>query len=204
MQNGNWNDHRSWALDEARTIPAPEGEFPNPNEEAIRDSVIIGFGSGQHTIRLNVANPTISGITLLHDGKLDLHNEGSMLGNTITSPGRFSLLDASTIAFGGTVNPSSEVLRNFAQYIIGENSTIEFYGTQSISPNPFGFGRYDGNVLINGPGRKTVDANVLILGNLSIDGSAELELLEGNTLSVRKNVINAANIMNRGILEIGQ
>jgi len=204
LQNGNWNDHRSWALDEARTLPAPESEFPNPNDEAIRDSVIIGFNGGQHTIRLNVPNPTISGLTLMHDGKLDMHNNGTMPSNTITSPGWFSLLGSSTIAFGGTINPSSEVLRNFAQYIIGDNSTIAFYGTQTISPNPFGFGRYEGNVLINGPGKKIVNTNVLILGNLSIDGSAELELLEGNILTVRKNVVNAANIMNRGTLQIGQ
>lgn len=203
-QDGVWNDFRSWSLDEARTIDAPEGEYPNPSSEELQDSVIIGKSDATHTILLNVANPSISGITLLYDGKLDLHNNGTMLGNTLNGTSTFRLLDSSTVKFGGTINPTTSVLTNFSSYVIGAESFIEFYGTQTLTPSPLGDDRYRGNVLINGIGTKVVNNPILIMGNLYLDGGATLDVQAIDALSVRKSVINGANIMNRGIIEIGE
>lgn len=203
-QSGLWNDHNTWALDPNRTIPAPQGEFPNPNNEFLLDSVVIGWNDSLHNVRLNVANSTISGLTLLYNGRLDLHNNGTMLSNIIQGTSTFSLLDSSTVAFGGTVNPTTSVLSGFNTYNLGNNSNIEFYGTQTLIPTPFGFSSYPGNVIISGSGTKFVANPIIILGNLLINGSSTLQVNEINALTVRKNVINNSNLENQGIIEIGE
>lgn len=203
-QSGLWSDHNTWALDPNRTLPAPIGEFPNPNSEFIRDSVVIGWNDTQHNVRLNLANTSISGLTLLYNGRLDLHNNGTMLSNVIQGNSSFRLLDSSTVAFGGTINPTTSVLNGFNNYILGSNSNIEFYGTQTIIPTPFGLTNYPGNVIISGSGTKFVVNPITILGNLLINDTSTLQVNEINALTVRKNVINNANIQNQGIIEIGE
>jgi len=153
---------------------------------------------------LNLANLSVGGVTLLYNGRLDLHNEGSMLGNIITGSSTFRLLDSSTVAFGGNVNPTTSVLSGFANYILEEFSNIEFYGTQTLIPNPFGLSNYPNNVILSGNGTKFVDTPILILGNLLIKDNATLNINQINALSVRKNVINNATIDNQGVIEIGE
>jgi len=203
-QSGLWNDHNTWALNESRTIFAPVGEFPGNVSEFAGDSVIIGWNDSLHNVRLNLANLSVGGVTLLYNGRLDLHNEGSMLGNIITGSSTFRLLDSSTVAFGGNVNPTTSVLSGFANYILEEFSNIEFYGTQTLIPNPFGLSNYPNNVILSGNGTKFVDTPILILGNLLIKDNATLNINQINALSVRKNVINNATIDNQGVIEIGE
>jgi len=203
-QSGLWNDHNTWALNESRTIFAPEGEFPSNVNEFAGDSVIIGWNDSLHNVRLNVANPSVGGITLLYNGRLDLHNQGTMLANIISGSTSFRLLDSSTIAFGGNVNPTTSVLSGFANYLLGEYSNIEFYGTQTLIPNPFGLANYPNNVILSGNGTKFVNTPIVILGNLFIKDNATLNVNEINALTVRKNVINNATIQNQGVIQIGE
>ncbi|MEJ5245699.1 MAG: hypothetical protein WHV28_08335 [Bacteroidota bacterium] len=203
-RSGLWNDHNTWALNESRTVFAPEGEFPGNVSEFAGDSVIIGWNDSLHNVRLNIPNPNVGGVTLLYNGRLDLHNQGTMLANSITGSSAFRLLDSSTVAFGGTVNPTTSVLTGFANYFFGEYSNIEFYGTQTLTPNPFGLSNYPNNVILSGNGTKFVSSPILILGNLLIKDNATLNVNEINALSVRKNVINNATIDNQGVIEIGE
>ena len=118
--------------------------------------------------------------------------------------GLFNIYDNATISFGATSIPSTtSTMINFSNYVVGANSTIEFYGTQTLPQFPFSISQYDGNVLINQVGTKLITTPLIIEGNLTISNNAVLQINNINALQVLSNVINSATLQNNGVIEIG-
>ncbi|ROL60803.1 hypothetical protein D9V86_09040 [Bacteroidetes/Chlorobi group bacterium ChocPot_Mid] len=200
-QTGNWNDYLTWTLDPSHVGAAVlAGEYPNMDASEVNDNVEIGLN---HIVTLNVAETKIDTLKVKHDSKLD------MLSNRVNCfdcpiSGLFSLSENATISFAGLSVPSNTwTMANFTQYIVGPNSTIEFYGTQTLPANPFGLAQYNGNVLINLTGTKIINTPLTIFGNLTVSNSAILLINNIDAARVLSNVINSATLVNQGVLEIG-
>lgn len=200
-QTGNWNDYLTWTFNSSHVgSPVPDGEFPNMDASELWDNVEIGL---THIVTLNVTESIIDTLKVKDDSKLD------MLSNhincqTCSNSGLFQLSENATISFADLSIPSSTTtMINFKDYIIGPNTTIEFYGTQTLPSNPFGLTQYDGNVLINLPGTKTINSPLIIQGNLTISNNAKLLITNIDAARVLSNVINNATLENQGVLEIG-
>jgi len=200
-QTGNWNDYLTWTFDPSHVGPAaPDGDYPNLDESELNDNVEIGL---THVVTLNIAETKIDTLKIKHDSKLD------MLTNRVNcfdcpSSGLFRLSENGTISFADLSIPSNlTTMLNFSNYVVGPTSTIEFYGTQILPPNPFGLAQYDGNVLINLIGTKTINTPLTIFGNLTVSNSAVLLINNIDAARVLSNVINSATLENKGVLEIG-
>ncbi len=118
--NGLWNDHSSWAFDAAGTIPAPVGEFPNPDwnspevyEFEIRDSVVI---QNSDVITLNT-RPELAYLDIQGDSKLVISDTTYLLQTHL-----------------GT-----------SSFNMGDNATLELRTTDGIEPYTDG-GANDGVV----------------------------------------------------------
>jgi hypothetical protein len=116
------------------------------------------------------------------------------------------IIDANAqVRIGGT-NSALDVLDNYNTYTIDEFSIFNFYGSdQIISALPANLLNGFGEVTLQNTGIKSVEAPLLIRGNLYISDDATLLNDVGiDALSVRKSIINSATVNNYGIIEIGQ
>ena len=205
-QSGNWNDNNTWTLNSSHVgIALYPGDYPNNDVLFKDDNVYVGL---THTVTLNVSEPQIDTLIVRHDSKLDMGTNAINCADCAPVKGLFELRNNATLAFGGTSVPSSTLtMKNFQNYVMSSTSTIEYDGTQNVTPTPFSpsyFTSYPGHVRISNAGLKNVIVPVIILGNLYIDTGSSLSIATGvNSLSVRGSVINQANINNQGILEIG-
>lgn len=120
------------------------------------------------------------------------------------SAGDLNIAANAQIRIAGT-NNMLDVLNNYINYNIDEFSLFNFYGSnQVISTLPSNVLNGYGNVSVQNPGIKSVIAPLLIRGNLYISDNATLQNDVGNnSLSVRKNIVNSAQVNNYGIIEIG-
>ena len=175
-------------------------KIPQVGDVIIEDNVEIGLN---HIVTLNVALSKIDTLKVIGTSDLDMQTN-AINCTTCSASGLFELADNATISFGGTSVPSAtSTMINFATYSIGSNTTIEFYGTQTLPADPFGLALYSNNVLINQVGTKTINTPLIIQGNLTISNNAVLQINNIDAAKVNSNVINSATLINNGVLEIG-
>ncbi len=203
-QNGVWNDNNTWTLNPSHIGPACEpGDYPSSPDPLMGDKAYIGLN---HIVNLNVNNPMVDTLVVRHGSKLDMGINSINCSTCAPTKGLFDLRDSASIAFANLNYPTTSTsLKNFANYIMSNNSTIEYYGTQSVISNPFTpfYTSYPGNLRISGTSIITVDNPVLVNKNLYIDTNATLQI-NAISLHILGNVVNSGNIENTKMLEIGQ
>lgn len=125
--------------------------------------------------------------------------------NNNVSSGIFSISANARMIIGG-VNDLLSTVNNYTNYNIDTDSYIQFDGNanQTISNLPTNLINGLGNVDLTNSGTKYVNNPLLIRGNLTNYAPSILSIDVINSLEVRKSVINESQIINQGILEIGE
>jgi hypothetical protein len=125
--------------------------------------------------------------------------------NNFVSSGIFSISANARMIVGGGNNLLTAV-NNYTNYNIDIDSYIQFDGIpdQIIDDIPTNLVTGLGNVDLTHSGIKYVNSPLLIRGNLTNYNPAVLNINAVNSLEVRKSVINESQIINQGILEIGE
>ena len=201
LQTGNWDENTTWTFNSSHIgSPVAAGDYPNQDDTELEDNVEIGL---DHIVTLNVAVSKIDTLKVIGTSDLDMQTN-SVNCIICAASGLFELADNATISFGANSVPSAtSTMINFATYTLGSNTTIEFYGTQTLPADPFGLALYSNNVLINQVGTKTINTPLIIQGNLTISNNAVLQINNIDAAKVNSNVINNATLINNGVLEIG-
>ncbi len=132
---------------------------------------------------------------------------------TTATDATMSMSDGALLRIGASNTPNT-ALTGFKNYLLHNNSTIEFYGTnQDISNVPLKF--YDpnnadetlqgyGNVLMSN-GTSYIGNKILLRGNYTINNASTGITIHDGTDAVRvlKNVTINGSLMNKGIIDVG-
>lgn len=105
---------------------------------------------------------------------------------------------ASSVLPAAFINPRADLV------VVATSSTVRFYGSdQRVSDVPSAFAGY-GNVIAENPGVKSIEAALLIRGDLSVRSSATLRVVDGSG-SVKVNGVmrNDASVEVQGAVEVG-
>lgn len=178
------------------------------------------YGSGLPSIVYNLIinnSGSINNNSVFADKNIDIQNNLSITQGTLnlqtysahssTGSGNFVINPNGRLVVGGNNNLQTSI-NNYNAYNIDVDSYIEFNGTSgntqiiNILPNNLTLGL--GNVDLTNNGTKIANASLLIRGNLHNYTASILQINQIDALQVKKNVINESQIINSGILEIGE
>ncbi len=150
----------------------PSAEWPSSFAPA---SVTLNSG----TVTLS-GNTTMAGSLTLNGGTLDM---GTHTLDRATSGGTLTVANGATLKIGGT----NTLPASYATHIIGNTSTIEYRGAaQSIGA--LHSGQQYGNLVLSGSGTKSMNGDLAVTNNLTMQGTAEVTVASGTNLTVGNSV----------------
>ncbi len=170
----------------------------------VNDLVINNSGSANNNIILANNNILVQNNLSILQGTLNLQTYSA---NSSTGNGTFTLNPNARLIVGGNNNLQNSI-NDYRLYNIDTASYIEFNGITgnsqiiNILPNNLTLGL--GNVDLTNDGTKIANSSLIIRGNLHNYSPSILQINQIDALQVKKNVINESQIINSGILEIGE
>lgn len=170
------------------------------NSLSINNSGLDGFNIVTLTNNVNVIEDLI-----IEQGVLDLTDKTA--NAVLSSTGTMEITEGAKLIIGAT-NSMTTAANNYSNYIINDNSTIEFNGTDQIISNLPGNLNITGigNLIVRNVGDKDVNAAMLVKGKLDILAGCTLQILPGiDSMKILGNVCNEGSILDiYGVMDIGQ
>lgn len=170
----------------------------------VYDLLINNSGGTNNNIVLADKNIDIQRNISILQGALNLQ---TYTANSQSGTGNASINANARLIIGGNNNLLTS-FNNYSNYSIDIDSYIEFSGgsgnTQIINLLPNNLTSGLGNVDLTYGGTKIANNSLLIRGNLHNYTASILQISQIDALQVKKNVINESQIINSGILEIGE
>lgn len=150
-------------------------------------------------------NVTVLDSMYISDGIFDINNKTII--SDIDGNGEFKLFNNAQLTIGGT-NSIGFAVANYNNYLVEDESTIEFNGTnQSVSTLPASLNTVGiGNLIIRNAGTKLVEAPMLVKGTLNVLNGSTLEISPGiDSMKILKNsCIDGSIIDLYGVMEVGE
>lgn len=170
------------------------------NSLSINNSGLDGLNIVTLSNNVNVIEDLI-----IEQGVLDLTDKTA--NAVVSSLGTMEITDGAKIIIGST-NSMTIATNNYSNYIINDNSTIEFNGTDQIISNlPSTLNITGiGNLIVRNVGDKDVNAPMLVKGKLDILAGCTLQILPNiDSMKILGNVCNEGSILDiYGVMDIGQ
>ncbi|MFP9113409.1 autotransporter-associated beta strand repeat-containing protein [Flavobacterium sp. RHBU_3] len=149
--------------------------FPGSSTVSALNALTVASGTVNLSAGISPVNLTISG------GTLDL---GTYSANS-ASAGTLTLSGSGTLKIGGTATLPS----GYGTHSFSSGSTVEYYGTTQTIAVLSNSQKY-GYLTLSGAGQKTLDGNVSVANNLTLQSTASLIVETGKNLTVDNQFFN--------------